>query len=178
MKTPILHFALFSFLILLPRMGFAAEIEPFVGSYAGQVVSESDGKSHKRDLNVVIEATKTGFIVTWTTNILKSDGRTKDRTYKVEFTPSKRASIYESSMKKDLFGKGMPLDPMAGEPFVWARLAGDTLSVFSLFIDETNEYEIQEYHRTLVDAGLELVFERIRNGKSERGIRTILLRQD
>lgn len=126
----------------------------------------------------MIEATKTGFVLTWTTNILKSDGRTKDRTYKVEFTPSKRASIYESSMKKDLFGNGVPLDPMAGEPFVWARVAGDTLSVFSLFIDEVGEYEIQEYHRTLVDAGLELVFERTRNGKSEKAIRTILLRQD
>lgn len=180
MKVPAHAFGfVFSlFLILFPSVSFPAGIELFVGAYVGQVVSEVDGKPLRRDMSVVIKATKAGFIVTWTTHTFKSIGRTKAKTYEIEFIPSKRENIYRSAMKTNLFGKAVPLDPMAGEPFVWARLEGDTLSVFSLFIDETGEYEIQEFHRSLVEAGLELFFKRIRDGKPAMEISTVLERQN
>jgi hypothetical protein len=80
-------------------------------------------------------------------------------------------------MKSNLFGKAVPLDPLAGEPFVWARFEGDTFTVYSLFINEVGDYEMQEFHRTLVDEGLELVFRRVQNGVPEREINTLLKRQ-
>ena len=43
---------------------------------------------------------------------------------------------------------------------------------------ETGNYEMQEFHRTLVDEGLDLVFQRIRNGAVDREIRTLLKRQN
>jgi hypothetical protein len=45
-------------------------------------------------------------------------------------------------------------------------------------IDQTGEYEMQEFHRTLVDEGLQLDFVRIRDGVPLKEIRTLLRRSD
>ena len=45
---------------------------------------------------------------------------------------------------------------------------------FSLFINEAGEYEMQEYHRTLADGGLDLVFRRVKQGAVEREIKAFL----
>ena len=165
-------------LALLPVMAAAQDIARFVGTYAGNAEFADKGAVQKRDMSVVIAQTREGFVLTWASVSYKPDGRTKEKTYTIEFAPSVRPNIYQSSMKSNLFGKAVPLDPMAGEPFVWARIEGDMLSVFSLFIDETGEYEVQEFHRRLVTAGLELEFLRLRNGQVQRRITTTLLRQD
>ena len=163
--------------LLLPGLAIASDIDRFVGTYAGQAEFEENGTIQKRDMSTTIAETGDGFTITWTSVTYKSDGRTKSKTYEIEFTPSQRDNIYQAAMKSNLFGKAVPLDPLAGEPFVWARLVGDTISLYSLFINEIGEYEIQEFHRTLVEQGLDLVFLRVRNGAPEREIRTILLRQ-
>lgn len=170
---------LFATLFLIqPSIGAAAEIDRFVGSYVGTAEFVRDGELQKRDLSVVIEkADDDAFVLTWTSVTFRSDGRRKDRKYTIEFTPSGRDRIYGSAMKSNLFGKSVPLDPLAGEPFVWARFKDDTLSVYSLFIHESGEYEIQEYHRTLVPEGLSLEFARFRNGEIKREIQSILMRE-
>ena len=132
----------------------------------------------KRDLSTTIEETRKGVELTWTSVTYKSDGRTKSKTYTIEFVPSGRDNIYQSAMKTNLFGKAVPLDPLKGDPFVWARFEGDTFSVFSMFINEIGEYEVQEFHRTLVDEGLNLLFRRFHNGKMEREITALLERQE
>ena len=164
-------------LILLPAFAFANGIAPFVGTYAGHAEFEENGKTQKRDMSTTIDETKDGFTITWTSVTYKSDGRTKAKTYTIDFVPSQRDNIYQAAMKSNLFGKAVPLDPLAGEPFVWARLVDDTFSLYSLFINEAGEYEIQEFHRTLVEGGLDLVFQRVRNGAPQREIRTRLERQ-
>ena len=165
-------------LILWSGSLLANGIDRFVGSYAGQAEFVEAGESRKRDMSTVIEKTKEAFRITWTSVTYKSDGRTKSKTYTIDFVPSQRDNIYQAAMKSNLFGKAVPLDPLAGEPFVWARLEGDTFSVYSLFINEIGEYEIQEFHRTLVEGGLDLVFQRVRDGEAEREIRTKLLREE
>lgn len=165
-------------LFLIAPFAALAGIERFVGSYAGQAEFMADGETVRRDMSTTIEETREGFAITWTSGTYKPDGRIKEKTYEIEFTPSERDNIYQAAMKANLFGKAVPLDPLAGEPFVWARLEGNTFSVYSLFINEAGEYEIQEFHRTLVEAGLDLVFLRVRNGQPEREIRTVLVRQN
>jgi len=46
-----------------------------------------------------------------------------------------------------------------------------------LFINEAGDYEMLEYHRTLIDGGLNLEFRRLRNGAEIRVIETFLERQ-
>ncbi len=164
-------------LLLCPAFAMAGEFDRFAGTYKGEAEFVFEGEVQRRDMSTTIKPTKDGFLLSWTSVSYKSDGRTKEKTYTIEFTQSDRNNLYKSAMKRDVFGKRTPLDPLKGEPFVWARLEGDTLSVYSLLIDETGEYEIQEYHRTLVDGGLELLFMRVANRSTTKEIRTLLVRQ-
>jgi len=155
---------------------FAATIDQFEGSYEGSAQFEYEGEVQRRDMSTEISMTKDGFMVSWTSVSYKNDGRTKAKTYRIEFVPSGRDDIYKSAMAKNLFGKATPLNPLAGEPFVWARLEGETLTVFSLYIDEFGEYEVQEFHRTLIDGGLDLLFRRVDSKAIVKEIRTVLRR--
>ncbi|WP_299567230.1 hypothetical protein [uncultured Sulfitobacter sp.] len=172
----------FGFLLLvcalLPGAGRTAEIDRFAGNYAGSAIFEFEDAWHTRELSTSIRATKKGFTVTWTSLTYRGDGRSKQKSYTVDFVPSTRDHIYKSAMATNRFGKPTPLDPLQGEPFVWARIERDTFTVYSLSINEIGEYELQEYHRTLVKDGLNLLFRRVHNGVPEKEIRALLRRQD
>ncbi len=168
----------FLLFVALPVFAWAQDIEPFLGSYKGNAEFVFDGKVEERDMSASIARKDDGFEVSWTTVIYKSDGRIKESTYTIGFVPSVRDNIYGSAMKTNVFGKPEPLDPLNGEPFVWARLEGQTLSVYSLFIDEIGGYQMQEFHRTLADGGLDLLFRRLHNGEPQKEIRTFLARQN
>jgi hypothetical protein len=77
-------------------------------------------------------------------------------------------------MKVNVFGGNVALDPMQGDPYVWARIEGPTLTVYALHILDDGGYEMQVYDRTIAEGGLELRFSRIRNGTSLRDIRASL----
>jgi len=179
MKTfpPFTRILLVVFSMFLPATAYAAGFERFEGTYKGAAEVVFDGEAQRRDMSATIEDNKSGFKLSWTSVIYRSDGRKTEKTYTISFVPSGRENIYTSAMKTNVFGKEVPLDPLKGEPFVWARVEGDTLSVFSLFIDEVGDYEIQEFHRTLVDAGLELRFRRVHNGEPSQEIETLLVRE-
>lgn len=155
----------------------AESIKDFVGVYKGTAEFLEHGEPRKRDMSTTITTTKDGFTVSWTSTSYKSDGRIKEKSYTIEFVPSQRDNIFASAMKTNVFGKQVPLDPLKGEPFVWARLVGHELTVFSLFINEIGDYEMQEYNRSVMEGGLALEFRRMRNGVEERTVRTFLERQ-
>lgn len=155
-----------------------ADIARFVGSYEGSAeVSSADGSSQKRDMSVEISQTKEGFAVAWTSTTHRPDGSTKEKSYKIEFVPSDRGDVYASAMKRNVFGHDVQLDPMKGEPYVWSRIDGDTLSVYSLFVAEDGGYEIQQFNRTLAVGGLDLDYKSVRNGTVQRTVSTFLERR-
>ncbi len=168
---------LLAVLLMVAAPAAAQSIDPFLGAFEGQADFDDNGETKRRDMSVVIAQTDEGFSVNWTSITHKSGGRTKEKTYTIGFQPSDRDNIFASAMKVNVFGKRVPLNPLKGEPFVWARIVGDTLTVFSLFIDEEGDYEMQEYHRTLADGGLQLEFRRLNNGDEVRTIETFLKRQ-
>lgn len=174
-QTALRPFA-FLFFVALPMLAWAEDITPFLGTYEGNAEIDVDGKIEERDMAARITRKDDGFEVNWTTVIYKTDGRIKETSYSIGFVPSVRENIFGSAMKTNVFGKPEPLDPLNGEPFVWARLEGDTLSVYSLFINELGGYEMQEYHRTLTEGGLDLLFRRLHNGTPKKEIRTFLAR--
>lgn len=156
----------------------AAEITPFVGDYVGSAeVVDADGESIPRDMSVSIHETGKGFNVSWTTTTYKLDGRVKEQEFSVDFLPSDRPEVFSAAMKRNVFGHEVPLNPMEGEPFVWGRIDGQTLTVFSLFIDETGGYELQQYDRTLAEGGLDLSFSRFVNGERSRTVETFLKKE-
>ncbi|GAB5438519.1 hypothetical protein [Falsiruegeria mediterranea] len=153
-------------------------IEPFVGEYKGSAeVINADGSSTPRDMSVEIGETKDGFNVTWSSTTYKPDGRTKEKSYSVDFLPTDRAGVFSAAMKRNVFGHATQLDPMKGEPYVWGQIVSDTLTVYNLFIDATGGYELQQFDRTITEGGLMLAFSRLSNGKEARTVETFLEKQ-
>ncbi|AXI45133.1 hypothetical protein C1J03_03225 [Sulfitobacter sp. SK012] len=164
--------------ILSPLSVWAADFDRFVGNYEGSADVVIGDEAKPRDIKTLIEADGDGFTLRWTSVIYRNDGDVAEKVFMVDFDPSQRPSIYSSAMKSNLFGKQVPLDPLKGEPFVWARFEGDTFTVYSLYINTVGEYELQEYHRTLTEGGLNLLFRRVRNAVPEKEITAFIKRQD
>lgn len=153
-----------------------ADIAPFVGKYIGSAdIAMADGTLKKRDMNVEISQSDAGFNVSWTSTTYKIDGRIKEKSYSIDFVTSERPNVYAAAQRKNVFGHAVQLDPMKGEPFVWAQIHGDTLTVYSLFVSESGGYEMQQFDRTLRDGGLQLDFSRVRNGERLRSVSTFLM---
>jgi hypothetical protein len=147
-----------------------AGIERFYGEYQGEAVVGEVGEVAPRDLSVRIDPANGGFRVRWTAVIHRADGEQRRRDLDVIFRPSARAGIYRSAMRRDMFGHDVPLDPMRGEPYVWARLAGDALTVHAMLITEEGGYEMQVYERRLIEDGLSLSYRRVRDGEVLRTV--------
>ena len=155
----------------------ASEIDPFVGSYSGEAEFEDAGEKTKRNMNVEIAKTKAGFEVSWMTITHQANGKVKEKQYKIEFVGTTRQGTFSSGMKRDLFGNRVPLNPINGDPYVWSHISGETITVYALNILEHGGYEMQEYKRTLTDGGLDLDYQRIRNGEKLKNIRAFLKRK-
>lgn len=155
-----------------------ADISPFVGTYSGSaMVTSLDGTETPRDMSVVISETRDGFQVQWTSVSLRDDGSRKEKSYTIDFVPSGRDAVYAAAMRKNVFGHQVQLDPMKGEPYVWARIDDDTLTVFSLHVAEDGGYTLQQYDRTLAEGGLDLRFQAVADGNIQRGVETFLTRE-
>ncbi len=136
-------------------------IEPFFGEYKGIALSDNNSS---RVLKLSIKPTKKkGFEIDWSTTTFDSNNE-KTKSYTVSFVPSGRDNIFSSAMRRNLFGKLTPMDPLKGDPFVWCKIEGNSLIVYSLLILDNGGYEMQEYVRTLNGDKLNLNFSRIRNG--------------
>jgi hypothetical protein len=162
----------------LPSLAETSSIAPFFGQYRGQTIKQGDGEIAKRDLDVSIEPDGDYFKIIWSTVTRYPDGEVKRKSYAISFAPTKRADIYHSAMRTDMFGNRVPLDPLSGDPFVWCRVAGRTLTVYALLIDDTGSYDLQVYDRTLTDKGLDLRFTRIREGDQPKVLSAFLQRVD
>ncbi|WP_300030510.1 hypothetical protein [uncultured Roseobacter sp.] len=162
-------------LLVLAGTVARADISRFTGSYEGSAdVVSADGTTRPRDMSVEIDATDDGYRVSWTSTTYRPNGTSKEKSYSIEFVPSDRADVYASAMKRNVFGHSVQLDPMKGEPYVWSRIDGDTLSVYSLFVAEDGGYEIQQFNRTLTEGGLKLEYQSVRNGEIQRTVTSFL----
>ncbi|MEP0991655.1 hypothetical protein [Tateyamaria sp.] len=152
-----------------------ADVDSFFGSYAGSAeVTALDGTKIPRDMSVEISGTDDGFRVQWTSVTYRASGKISEKSYEIDFVASDRENVFAAAQRKNVFGHTVQLDPMKGEPYVWSRISGETLTVFSLFVDEDGGYIMQQYDRTLAEGGLNLRFQVISAGEVQRAVETFL----
>lgn len=180
---PVLHrvfgalFALSAACLLFIGMA-RADVAAFVGTYSGSAeVTALDGTKIPRDMSVEISETKDGFRVQWTSITYRADGEVRKKSYDIDFLESGREGVFAAAQRRNVFGHEVQLDPMKGEPYVWARIMGDTLTVYSLYVGADGGYILQQYDRTLADGGLNLRFQSIQDGEIQRAVETFLARQ-
>ena len=154
----------------------AAGIADFYGRYEGTGRTVGDADAPARRLDVEIQPTPNGFNLTWETATTTEDGEGKEKRYSIDFRRTERPDVFASEMRTNMFGQRVPLDPMKGDPFLWARLVGPTLTVTGLLIYPDGSYDLLTYARTLTDKGLDLKFTRRRNGEAVRTIEGSLRR--
>ena len=149
-----------------------------IGDYVGKALNADATELSPRDMSVRIEsAGRSGFELQWISVIKKADGRVKRSDVTIRFLPSYREGLYASAMTKNMFGQPVPFDPLKGGPYAWAKLDGDVLTVHALHITDTGGYEMQAYERRLVEGGLELRYNRIRDGEILRTVTGFLKRK-
>jgi hypothetical protein len=146
-----------------------ARIEDFSGSWRGVELQSSgadDGLDFTpQDLDVQIRSADGGFHLSWT-GLARGDGGELTRA-KVEasFTPTDRPGVYafdagEKSLFSSLFADPASGNPLEGETLLWARLAGATLTVYSLAIDDRGGFDLDRYACTLTDRGMAVRYTR------------------
>ncbi len=162
------------FLLGFTTVAGASHYEIFFGRYVGATSYMQNGKEVQRDLSVEITPAKTGFNVKWTTTKVKASGETKSKSYSRDFVPSGREHIYSSAMKANLFGGREPLDPMKGDPYVWAKIHDNVMTIYAMLITEEGGYEMLTYERTLTEEGITVVFNRIGDGNPQRQVKATL----
>ncbi len=148
-------------------------IDPFVGRFEGKSTATSGDDKTQRDLTVIVTKGEDGkgFTVEWKTVIHGRGGGDDERHEKVRFIATKRPSIYSAGSRMDMFGKLVPIDPILGDAYYWARIREQTISVFNILITEDGGYEMQVFHRTLrPDGGMTVEFRRSRDGAEMRTV--------
>ncbi|WP_445680602.1 hypothetical protein [Radicibacter daui] len=151
---------------------------PFIGTFAGSTIEKGSGVVEKRDLAVTIKTLDDGqgFNVDWQALIYRPDGSIDEKRLDVSFRSSGRGNVYSAAMRHDMFGHDVPLDPMKGEPYLWATIDADTLTVNALIIADDGRFEVQSYVRRLTASGLHLMFFRSIDGTKTKTIEADLNR--
>jgi len=179
----VVHRGLVPFLYLLASVlapaadAVPAGFEKFYGEWVGTAVSDTKGEIAPRDIRAKIGPQGNGFSITWVLVIHKATGKDKRSEFSVSFQPTKRPNIYSSAMRVDMFGNAAPLDPLRGDPYMWARIEGSMLTIYALIITEAGGYEMHAYERALTSAGvMKLNYFRVVNGEVLRAVTGTLKR--
>lgn len=150
--------------------------ERFFGSYRGESMSIPEGEVAKRNISVAIKPAKNGFVVDWEAEISKVGDRSKQKGLSITLIPTKRKNIYRSAMRRDVFGHVAPMNPLKGDPLIWAKTAGDTLTVYVIRVTESGAQDLRIYRRSLIPQGMESEFVRFHDSEPIKRIRSTLKR--
>ncbi len=162
------------FLLLVTVQADESIYNKFFGKFSGHAEISND---QIRNLEVEIKPIEKGFNVSWKTITSDQSGSGKTKSYSIDFLTSDRHGIYGSAMKANLFGGQEALDPMKGEPYFWAKITDQTLTIFGMVITEDGDYEIQRYDRTLKNDGMQLNYTLTKAGKVIKNVSALLIRQ-
>lgn len=150
-------------------------LKSFYGTYEGSGIAEDKDSLYfgitMRDIDVTIAPAGKGFSVQWTT-VLRQGGdpdnpdvRRKSST--ITFRPTSNPKRFAAVNRTE---------PLSPEGLSWARLDGQTLTVYVLAISDDGRYNLQSYARTITPNGMELLFTRIKEGAKTRSVRGKLVK--
>jgi hypothetical protein len=147
-----------------PAFGQGALPAAFHGDWQGKELTVAEGSTASEataeDLNVRIAPDGSGFRMTWTALSREASGKPLTRRpVEARFAPSDRPGVFvldpeQSSLLAGLFGDPATSNPLEGEPLLWARLEGQTLSVYGLVVTPEGGFDLYQHARTLTDDGM------------------------
>ena len=150
-------------------------IKAFYGTFQGGGIANNEDSLYfgvtARDFDVAIEPAGSGFSITWT-SVIRSGGDPKNpdvrrKTTKRTFQPTPKQAVWKAMESRE---------PVTDGELCWARLRGNTLSVYLMVVRDDGAYEIQKYDRSIVPSGMEMEFTRTRDGDKVRRVKGRLVK--
>ncbi len=150
-------------------------IKAFYGKWGGSAVSNNRDSLYfgvtVRDMDVTVREAAGGFRIDWTT-VMRRGG-----------TP-RRPKIRRKTTSLTFVGRGRPGQYLAtdldkgegGMRHSWARIAGNTLTIYIFDVDARGLYELSSYARTLSGSGMDLAFKLIKDGEPVRVVKGKLVK--
>jgi hypothetical protein len=148
--------------------------QAFFGTWSGGGVAENRDSitfpQTARDTDVTIAAAGNGFAVTWT-SVIRGGGdprapNERRVTTSRTFVPS-GTNVWRCAESGD---------PTAGKEACWARIRGQTLTVYQMAMMEDGGYIVQQYDRTLSGTGMDLRYTQLRGQHNVRVVAAKLVK--
>lgn len=177
MPHRILHLAFF----LLSSCGvmaaaYAADIPPLAGEWRGTAVESTGGiDTPANELFLKFEPADKGFDLEW-----KVPGGAAESARFIQ-TEGHPGVFSTQKASRGLFGVmswfSGELNPLDGDPLIWARSGADTLVFYKLVIDEQGAFTLDRYETVLEGGALRLHFTRRSHDKPEQSLAVKLERE-
>ena len=157
-------------------VGASDLLERFTGHYVASRVSESSLRvtPSASDIHLDVTPGDDGFVLRWQ-SLRELDNGVRHH-YEVRFEKTRRAGIYLAAMRCDAFGQPRPLDPARGEPYLWAHLDDDELTLYAMSIADDGSHDLSLYRYRADGERLTLAYERVRNEQPLERVRAVLER--
>jgi hypothetical protein len=145
-----------------------AQLENFLGEWRGVEVSvegtEPAPKLAPADLDMAITEEHGGFRVRALGLGRESDGTLVPRQIEATFSPTETPGVFafdpgEGGLLSRLFADPSVGNPLEGDTLLWARVAGDTLHLYSLAIDPKGGYALGQSIGQLTEDGMLTIYE-------------------
>ncbi|MEA3291666.1 MAG: hypothetical protein U9Q71_05105 [Pseudomonadota bacterium] len=154
-----------------PVMG-ATDLDRFAGQWRGVAVDRNDGFEITADSLVLqLKQGTEGFDLEW---------KIPDSGDQARFIETDQPGVFSTSASKlgflGLFSSSKEIDPLAGDPLIWARFEAGSLTVYKLTIDDLGAFSLDRSHLTVAGESLQLRFTRRAHGEPERSFVALLER--
>jgi hypothetical protein len=129
------------------------ELENFLGEWRGVEVGVGDAaeapKLSPADLDTAITEEDGGFRIRGLALGREPDGSVVPRQMDVTFAPTDTPGVFafepgSGGILSSLFADPAVGNPLQGDTLLWARVAGDTLHVYSLAIEPNGGYALEQ----------------------------------
>jgi len=144
-------------------------VTAFYGKFSGGGIAQNADSEYfamtTRDFDVVIKPAGSGVRIDWTSVIRRGgdplNPKIRRRTSSKILRPTELPNVFHGT------DSGNPLE---GKELCWARIDGNTLTVFLMTVSKKGVYELQQYDRTLSGTGMTLLFRSWRDGDRLRSV--------
>ena len=144
-------------------------ITAFYGKFSGGGIAHNADSEYfamtTRDFDVVIRPESGGIRVDWT-SVIRRGGDPLNPKIRRKMS----SKVLLSTGTPNVFHGSKSGNPLEGKELCWARVSGNTLTVFLMTVSKKGVYELQQYDRTLSGTGMNLQFRSWRDGDRLRSV--------
>lgn len=172
--------ALAALWLVVPQSASAQSVEQVAGTWNGDSlrrVKTEGGQAGASGLNasavqVVITPKGKKFTLAWTAFVQGEDGSLSILPSGAVFEPTERAGVYRADdIDGERFDGSESGNPLKGRPMLWASVAGSTLTVQSLVLDERGHFVIDRLLLEVIDGEMSLEFLRMNENVEKLSLR-------